>query len=146
MTILVWDGKTLAADKRLNRGDNVAGVVTKIKKLENGKLLGYCGASAFQEAAFDWVERGANPERYPKPIDTEDYIGILVINTDKSIQYFEANRPYPICVENDKFSFGAAGDIGDALMMVGIDARECVEIASRVLGYCGNGIDTLTLD
>jgi hypothetical protein len=55
MTVICWDGKTLAADKNLlSHTTKFSG--TKIKKV-NDLLVGYSGPASIAEQFFLWAEK-----------------------------------------------------------------------------------------
>lgn len=144
MTVIVWDGKTLAADKRACNGTLIR-TTTKIFKI-NGCLLGYAGDPSFGNQMVAWFADGEKPESFPQQQrDKDDWIGLLVIRPDKTIHKYE-RAPHPIEFEDEHFAFGCGRDFALAALHCGKTAREAVEIACLFDNGCGNGVDTLTLD
>lgn len=143
MTVLAWDGRTLAADKRMT----VAGLaqrVTKIFRVRNN-LVGISGTGALGLQMIEWFKGGADPNTFPPSQRTEDDWALLVVINAGGI--FEYQRsPFPIQIESDVWASGAGRDYALAAMHCGKTAREAVEIACLFETSCGNGIDTLTLD
>ena len=143
MTIVAWDGRTLAADKR----STVAGLVRTVTKIwrVNGTLVGGCGDAAFVLAVVDWLRAGADPAKYPaSQRDKDDWQPVLVIDTDGRPMLYERS-PFPIKYEDPFCAMGSGRDYAMAAMHLGKTAAEAVAIASLFDNGCGNGCDTLTL-
>ena len=141
MTIIAWDGKTLAADKRAIYGSNKCGKVTKIFRWEGG----LCGASGSMEQGMQlvsWLQKGADPEEFPEFEEKENEF--LVVHNDGRVAYYEST-PTPLWFENDFQAIGSGKEYALAAMYMGQDAAKAVEVACALDAYCGNGIDTLDL-
>ncbi|HCZ49097.1 MAG TPA: hypothetical protein DCZ11_08840 [Gammaproteobacteria bacterium] len=144
MTVIAWDGKTLAADKRTCSG-TLIGVTTKIRRLR-GHLCGVTGQLDFGEQMFAWFDAGADPEGFPQSQrDKDDWAGLVAIDLSGRILRYE-RTPYPLVVEQQKAAWGSGRDFAlCAMVRFGVSAREAVEIASMFDCGCGNGVDELTL-
>jgi 20S proteasome alpha/beta subunit len=147
MSVIAWDGKTLAADKRASFGTTIR-TTTKIFRHGNA-LLAYAGDSAHGEEVRAWWMRGADPDDFPRSQrDKDDWAGLLVIRRGEHgpvIARYE-RTPYPIYFEDEHFSIGSGREFALAAMYLGCDARRAVEVACALDSGCGNGIDTLTLE
>lgn len=146
MTVIVWDGKTLAADKQTTMyGQKIKS--TKIFKWK-GHLLGCSGTGVLNEAMMEWFRDGANPELFPENIEmgSDENCHMVVITPDAQILYYE-ECAYPLdFTENKIFAIGSGASYAYAAMAMGADAVKAVEITSQINVDCGLGIDTLTLD
>lgn len=141
MTVIAWDGKTLAADK-LTSDNGVAWISTKIERAPNGALLGSAGTASSGRALKQWWIAGAKPEEFPK--DEKDAT-LLVITPDRKIlMYWQSN--YSFNIENERAAIGSGRDFALAAMHLGRTAIEAVEVACALDINCGNGIDTLALE
>lgn len=140
MSVLVWDGTTLAADKRASSGCSVS-TVTKIFKL-NGKLIGIAGDLAVGLAMVAWFENHGKPEDFPE-FDKEDDAVMVVIHQNEVVEVYETS-PYPFICDDVPCAFGCGEQAALVAMALGLDAKEAVEIVSRFNIYCGNGIDELS--
>ncbi len=141
MTVIAWDGKTLAADKQTSDGSSTL-TVTKIRRAPNGALVGGCGNSSMCRQMYQWYVDGAKKETYPvKNEDTQ----ILVITPEGKAHYY-LDGPAPIVVENKFFAIGSGCDYAVAAMHCGRTASEAVAIACIYDPGCGHGIDTLTFE
>jgi hypothetical protein len=144
MTVIAWDGKTLAADKRGCQSGFVYSV-TKIFRVKN-RLVGFSGDAGRIGEFLAWLKAGAHPKTYPKnDYDSKDesYVWMLVIRADGTIEKYETSG-YPIIVEEPFFATGGGRDYAIAAMHLGFDARRAVEVACRFDEGSGNGIDILT--
>lgn len=148
MSVIAWDGKTLAADKRATLGSLIR-TTTKIFR-HGDALLAYAGDQSFGEQIKAWWIAGADPEKFPaSQRDKDDWAGLLVIRprADPGLRIARYERtPHPLFFEDETFAIGCGRDFAMAAMYVGKTAREAVEVAIALDSGCGNGIDTLTLD
>lgn len=143
MTIIAWDGKTLAADKRACHGTLIR-TTTKIFKV-NGCLVGYAGDAAFGEELLAWFKDGEQIDKFPiGQRDKDDWAGMLVIRPDGAIQKYE-RTPHPLTFtdEDGFYVLGSGRDFAIAAMACGKNAIEAVELTCRFDNGCGNGIDWL---
>lgn len=143
MTVVAWDGTTLAADKR----GTVAGMaytVTKIHRLPDC-LIAFTGGGAHAAELLNWFYGARNPETYPRCED-EDGAGTLVIKPDGAIFMYSSANPFPERIEGTFFARGCGRDYAMAAMYLGCDARRAVEVACAFDVGCGNGIDTLQFE
>lgn len=138
MTVIAWDGKTLAADKRSNFGGTIL-TTTKIARVDR-LLVGAAGPTGKCRAAVEWVRNGRKPEDFK---DLGDIHLLVVESKDRVVMYDES--PMPIVLADRCVAIGSG--MGEALvaMACGKSAREAVELASRFNNTCGNGVDTLDL-
>lgn len=142
MSVIAWDGVTLAADRRASDGGFIH-TTRKIARVR-GHLVGFTGQTAFGEQMVNWFERGGKVEDFPEAQrHADDWSGLLVIAPGPAIFKFE-RTPFPIIVRDLMFAVGSGRDFAMAAMACGRPAAEAVEIACRFDSGCGNGIDTLT--
>jgi hypothetical protein len=144
MTVIAWDGKTLAADKRATNG-TLYRTVTKIFRVGDC-LVGYAGDPAFGNEMCAWLRAGEKIADFPTgQRDKDDWAGTLVIRSNGVIQKYE-RTPYPITFEDKHHAIGCGRDFALAAMYLGKTAREAVEVTCALDSGCGNGVDTLTLE
>lgn len=85
MTVIAWDGKTLAADRQITSGYTKNKRITKIRKF--GKVLcGVTGETKYADALFKWVEGGRIKERFPSFSD-DNQVMLVVIDDKDLIEY-----------------------------------------------------------
>ena len=146
MTVVAWDGTTLAADKRATN-NGLHRTVRKIYRLNDEELAGVAGDFADSEAILAWLRGSRNPDTFPQLPD-RDSARVLVLRRIAGgvrVLLYEA-RAIPIEFEERHFAMGCGRDYAMAALYLGKSAVEAVAIASALDCYCGNGIDTLTFD
>jgi hypothetical protein len=141
MTVIAWDGTTLAADKRAVSGGGISRTCTKIWPYKD-MLLGISGDWDIGAEVREWFKAGAEPEKFPK-IALEDKATFIVIGADGIRHY--CRGPYPMWIEARCCAWGAGRDFAEAAMYLGRDAYKAIEVACHFQSDCGNGIDTLQL-
>ena len=140
MTVIAWDGKTLAADKR-SVNDGYASSVTKIFRAGDC-LVGMSGCLARGHAMYQWFAAGHDPEKFPEET-TDDWALLLVIFPSGVVWKYES-REHPFVIESQPCAGGSGRDFALMAMHLGCDARRAVELTCELSVACGNGIDTLT--
>lgn len=145
MTIIVWDGTTLAADKQATNS-GLKRKVTKIHKI-NGCLIGFSGDFDYAQTMRKWFENGADVEKFPKhQEDDNKWVGVLVITPERKIFKYERS-PIPMdFTEGGAMCIGSGRDFAFGAMAMGADAVKAVQIASAYEASCGMGIDVLTFE
>ena len=141
MTVIAWDGTTLAADKRCVAGSTIK-TTTKIWRV--GELLvGIAGDLSFGMEMLDWIKQGRNPSDFPKNQRTyEDFVSVLVVDENGQAWVYERS-PHPFMIEDACTAIGTGRDFALAAMYCGKTAAEAVAIACRLDNGCGNGVNTL---
>lgn len=141
MTVIAWDGTTLAADKRAVCNGFIR-TTTKIKRIRD-MLVGCAGDLGVAAAMMAWIERGCDESKYPdSQKDTDDMVSTIIIWPDKTIWRYEIT-PFPFRIEDTVFAIGSGRDYAIGAMSRGATAKEAVFAASLYDIYCGNGIDEL---
>ncbi len=141
MTVIAWDGTTLAADKLSNyRG--IRGTVTKIWRLSDGRLFGGSGDFGAVIGLKDHLDKGA-----PLPVsqsDKDDWALAMLVERDGGVYIYErwANR---FRIENPFYAIGSGAEYAMGAMGAGVSAARAVEIASERCTTCGGGVDILQL-
>ena len=147
MTVIAWDGTTLAADKLMCCG-NTKKTVTKIfKKDIAGEccLLAITGNLSVGMETLDWYLSGAHCSEYPPANRSVDSgASLIVIKKDGSVLKYESS-PSPFKNEGPFCAFGSGEETALAAMECGANAQRAVEVTCKYNAGCGNGIDTLTL-
>lgn len=150
MTVIAWDGQSLAADRAVDIG-GISFEATKVRRVrgETGvTLMAFAGSGARFNQCVEWFNAGANPETYPKR-ETEDHSVLVCIDLLDAgaprIRRYEATG-YPLQVEDKFYADGAGRDVALAALHCGKSAREAVVLAIKLLGCCGKGIDVVSFD
>lgn len=142
MTVIAWDGKTLAADKCATSGGGIARTVTKIER-HGGALLAITGNWDVGTEMREWWKAGAVPKDFPAKA-REDQATLIVITGQRIDTY--ACGPYSMRIEQDRCAFGSGRDFAEAAMYCGKTAVEAVLIACQFQTDCGRGVDVLAME
>ena len=144
MTVIVFDGKQMVADRRMSSG-NMHETVQKIHRLFGGVVVGFSGSVAHQGPMLQWVTEGVNPEAYPGPaFDAEHPMDAEMLVVNKWGQVFTfVGGPYLVEVLSRPVVIGSGAAYVLGAMAAGADAVRAVEIASQYDPGCGNGIDVV---
>lgn len=148
MTVLAWDGTSLAADKQATEG-NTRHLTTKIKRIDKGRFKGYLvggsGMTSQVNHMIAWFELGAEPETFPKYQDHDEFSAqLLAISPDKVVLRFDIN-PLPCVFHDTHYALGNGREVALGALAMGATAQQAVEIASKMCEGCGMGVDVLPL-
>ena len=139
MTIVVWDGKTIAADRQITRGDQVSSRV-KLKRLDSGAVVCTCGDADRGLMLIDWYINGKDPAVWPafQRADT----GWVILVVVECGQVYEYNQePVAIPVEAPYDAWGSGSSFALGALAMGATASQAVEAASKHCNTCGMGVD-----
>jgi hypothetical protein len=141
MTVIAWDGRTLAADKMAVTG------ITKgsVKKIfyHGGELLGVTGNLSIGMEVMRWYTDGADPGKFPASNrNLNEGSSLIRIDKDCKVWKYESS-PIPFRVEGDRCAFGSGDEAALVAMEMGADARRAVELASMFNTTCGGGCDAI---
>ncbi|MBN8900830.1 MAG: hypothetical protein BGO51_05250 [Rhodospirillales bacterium 69-11] len=137
MTTIAWDGTILAADRRISSG-TVTYSTTKIRRTQDGRLIGATGDYGVCTAMLDWLENGG---ARPTCQDSDRWISALEIMPDGTC--WMHNRDSRWRVEDGFVAIGSGRDYAMAVMSLNHPATVAVEVATRFDPGTGNGVDTL---
>lgn len=142
MTVIAWDGTTLAADKRATGPGGKVSATTKISTAPGGQLLAMIGHGPTALELRAWWLDGADPERFPSAARA-DNADLLVIDHAGVRSYCAG--PHPMTIEGRHVVAGSGGDLARGVLHMGGTAVEAVQAACLYRGDCGDGVDVLTL-
>lgn len=143
MTVIAWDGKTLAADKRSTN----AGLITTTTKLRRVReaILAWTGDHDSGEMMARWYETDlADPAKFPECQKDKDGWARLIVCTTVGVFYYD-RYPVAIKMEDPFMAWGSGRDFALAAMHCGRPAAEAVRIACLFENGCGNGVDAMQL-
>lgn len=139
MTVVAFDGKTLAADGMAVSGGGIARRVTKIERHKD-MLLAVTGGLDIAAELREWFKAGADPRDFP-PRARDGEATLIVFDGDGIKTY--VSGPFPMRIHATKCAFGSGRDYAEAAMFLGCDAAKAVEVASHFQTDCGMGVDVL---
>lgn len=141
MSVVAWDGETLAADRRVCFG-NLYRTTTKVFKFDS-VLAAYVGDSSIGEEVLAWFRNGGDVKDFPSAQRDKDGGTELLIVWPNKVIWTYGRTPHPVKLHPQKFANGSGRDFALAAMHCGKTATEAVEIACLFDIACGNGIDAL---
>lgn len=146
MTVIVWDGRMMAADRMATNG-GVKYSVAKLFRIDADRIAGVCGHLGHGLEVAAWLRANGPAADYPKnqEADGSDWCTVLVAHRDGTLCRYES-RAVPIPVLDPVHALGSGSDYALAAMSCGKSAAEAVEIASRWSLDCGLGVDVLTFE
>ncbi|MEE8115151.1 MAG: hypothetical protein V3T23_12455 [Nitrososphaerales archaeon] len=139
MTVIAWDGKTLAADKQMSRADTI-GTCTKIYKIEDGSVLAFCGQLAQGLALMDWYRNGRIYSEWPAFQSSDNWTVLVIAKDGKLIEYEQC--PRPIGLEEKFTAWGNGREFAIGALAMGASSVEAVEVTSHHCEGCGRGVDS----
>lgn len=148
MTVIAWDGITLAADKQAAGGENGHRVrLTKIFEIKQGFyqhfLFGYAGLPAIGLLMLDWLQdHDGDPVLLPEEQKTEDACEALLVSPTGEV--FEISRYGKMFkIEESYAAIGSGAAFAMGAIYNGATAKLAVLTASALSSTCGMGVDTL---
>lgn len=141
MTIIAWDGKTLAADRQ-STSNNMRRTTRKIHRVRDG-LIAITGSGCHGVALLDWFNGDRNPSAWPK--ESAEIANIIHVTSDGVFVYAGDLPAFGEPVLDAFIAFGSGRDYAMTAMHLGKTAAEAVEIACLFDVSCGMGVDTLEL-
>jgi len=146
MSIVVWDGSTLATDKAATDG-TTKWQATKAWHLHEGSqmplILSGVGPLQTILAMKNWMTEGAGPSKFPSAQLTSLFCHFLVVSRQGLVRYEQG--PLPIDHHRCKCAFGEGAPFAYGAMAMGADAAEAVEVANQHSVHCGLGVATYKL-
>ena len=136
MTVIAWDGTTLAADKRAIAGGSIVRTCTKIRRITYSEpgwtkplpaLLAITGCWDTGAEMREWWIAGADPAAFP-PKAREDKATLIVIRKHGRIDTFGIG-PLPMAIEAERCAWGSGRDYAEAAMYLGHPAEKAVRVA-----------------
>lgn len=142
MSVIAWDGNTIAADKRASN-DGFIGTTTKLFRTITGRVVGFVGTASQGLELMAWFEAGADPEKYPKFQTTDTWTRLIVADGCSCLVY--ETTPYPLTIEDKFCAFGSGRDFAISAMALGKTPSEAVRFAMVFDSNCGNGVTEFKL-
>ena len=143
MSIIAWDGKTLAAD-RMATSVGYAATTDKIFRLDANRLVGIAGDLSVGLAVVEWLRRNEPPEAFPKR-ENDEFASVLVVYRNGPVVRYE-NRGVGFVVYDAFTASGSGRDFALMAMHLGKTAEEAVRLTCELSTECGMGVSTLRFD
>ena len=143
MTVIAWDGKTLAADRLMLSGDTRQ-YTTKIQR-HGGHLLGTPGTLTVGQEMAHWWKDGAEPSKYPASNrNPNEGASLIVVHPGGRVFKYESS-PFAFEVDATQCAFGSGDAVALAVMALGYTAFQAVQSANLFVSTCGGAVDSLEL-
>lgn len=148
MSVIAWDGKTIAADKRATN-DGLIATTTKLFNLDDFDnphgykgYVGFVGSASQGMALIHWLLKGAKPSKYPAFQATDNWTRLIYVDTASTrpvVRMYEST-PHPMTTEDKYMAWGSGRDYALTAMYLGKTAEQAVEVAVQLNADCGNGV------
>lgn len=125
MTTIATDGLTMVGDgQREHRGTITNRQAQKVRRLDDGSLLGTAGCVAFGDQVVEWLSKGGDK---PKLSGDEGFASLLLRPDGKLFLVGHECEPSEI---EAPYAIGSGMDLAIGAMMAGASPRRAVEIAA----------------
>ena len=146
MTVIVWDGRFVAADSLEVSGClRTSRAVEKIE-VRDGVVYAVTGAAGLHKQLIDWVhEHSADPEKKPSVHEQHQDTAVVVFRDGRCFSY-DLKMPYPVeCFAPDAWGCGTATYLAIGAMKYGADAKAATEIAIESSTCVGGPVQVIDL-
>ena len=142
MTVIAWDGTTLAADRMISFTDGTSIESTKIWRRDlDGVIYGIAGDNSKRLDLKAWFDDGGEPDEFPEGCDAE-----LLYVEPNGASFLIGGSPHPLPIEGSgRSAIGNGSPEVIALMHVGFSSELAVQKVCEVNHFCGLGIDILRI-
>lgn len=141
MTVVAYDGRTLAADKQATHV-GYGMTTTKVRRVKLG-MAAACGDTSVARALMAWAEGGCKADAFPTNAKDSDAQLLLVTFAGKVLLY--CGSVHPMEIEDRFTALGSGRDYALAAMHLGCNASEAVKVACEFDAFCGHGVTTMEL-
>jgi len=141
VSVIAWDGQYLAVDRRCNTGDTTSTVIKSERLEDTGEVMAFVGLIAEGLALMDWYKRGADPDKYPELQNDAENNAVLVVASKDGVREYGFGAPFPVVQIDPYLAWGSGKDVALGALAMGATAEQAVNIASRLVTTCGNGVD-----
>lgn len=138
MSIVAWDGNTIAADRQGTINETRA-TLKKLVKVGD-VVIGWVGTQTNGLIMMRWFLAGADLTKFPEISNDPDTCSRLVIASKKGLISFEGSSESMNFLDK-KQAFGSGMDLALGAMAMGADAIQAVKVACKYDIHCGMGID-----
>jgi hypothetical protein len=143
VTIVVWDGATLAVDRGVTDGYTMW-EQDKAWRLGNAVLTGV-GNMTLVLAMRNWYVAGRDASKFPTEQTLPDRWCEFIVATPDGLFRYERS-PIPIEHGKNKCAFGYGKDFASGALAMGATAEQAVSIANKFSPHCGMGVDVFNFE
>ena len=141
MSVIVWDGTTLAADSHANNGD-LAFPYPKLWALPDNRLAGAVGPLQAVTQMQQWTLDGLPPTKFP--LNTGSPAQLLLVSKEKGVvRYRDSSIPY--LHGSNKLAIGEGAPFAYGALFMGATAEQAVLAAIDGSPHCNGQVISLKL-
>jgi hypothetical protein len=146
MTVIAWDGQTLAVDRQINAG-NLRHLGDKGRMFYDSRLglefaVAWCGACENGITKANWFQHDRDPARWPNLGEKEGDYALLVVACRYACWGFHM---HPIAQRVlGPYAWGSGRDYAISAMGLGLTAPEAITHSFRFDTSCGMGVSVFT--
>jgi hypothetical protein len=140
MSVVVWDGQSLALDRGATDGVTMWELDKWWK--DGDDVLTGVGHHATLVALRDWYLAGRDLDTFPRLLQPAE----LVVVTGGRLHRYEHTSPRPIDHGTNKCAFGAGRDFAYGAMAMGATAEQAAQVACGFSVACGHGVKVFRFD
>jgi len=137
MTVIAWDGGSLAVDNLACSGD-LGLTLKKYKVLSDNLVVAWAGDHEQGLMLAKWYEEGQKIEDWPAFQRTKDW-SRLVVAGDFGVGEYE-KEPVLQTMEDKYQAWGTGAYFALGAMAMGADSEKAVEVANEFCVSCGKGV------
>ncbi len=90
MSVIVWDGRTLAADKQATNS-GLRRTTSKMRRLSDGTVLAWSGDEGVGRILAAWYEAGADTRNWPACQDKDHWTLLVIAKPDGHLRHMRAD-------------------------------------------------------
>lgn len=145
MSVIAWDGKTIAADTMQVCADmrSAASKLMRVHTLAGFDVIGWCGDNEQGLLLARWYQEGADPGKWPEFQKTDSWTR-LVVASRAGLSFFE-KLPVAQVVRDPYMAFGSGRDYAMGAMAMGATAAQAVECAIKHCISTGGTVQSFAL-
>ena len=143
MTVIAWDGKSIAADRQEQIG-YLHFTTAKMQRTKAGEVMAGAGKASKVGVMMEWYNSGADRDKYPEFQSGDDFV-LLVVVDKYGCRVYE-RESLPIRHDDDFVAWGMGAEVAMGAMGHGATAKEAVLIANQYCQGCGRGVDVIELN
>jgi len=141
MSIVVWDGTTLAADMGATTGDHMT-IASKMWRITDNIVTAWTGSLDQGMRLATWYHHGADPDTFPEMQQNSEAFTRLIVLDRTGLGIYE-RTPYRLRYgERQKYmAWGSGMDVALGALAMGADAVQAVRVTCQHSVFCGGGIE-----
>lgn len=142
MTTIAFDGKLVAADRRISGDGHALTHVRKLHSVSGRWIVASAGTAADCDAFLRWVkDHGHLMPDNPAPNEGDEFQGLVIDRRTGKVTYYDLDgKAFPVTAP---IAIGSGAQYARGAMLAGKDARAAVKIAAQCDGGTGGKIDYL---